>query len=155
MFALGATAEAGTVHIRYPANEPEKLATANVKLYQNLVTVRDSNPTKFDKSHPFYGRLLTDPSFANALVHRWESHEQRFEYWHPYLWRILDGISQQPQSITPPPTSIDKPPSDQSGGGGGGGGNTPSVPEPSSWLLMLIGFGFLGRTAVRFRPGQT
>ena len=28
----------------------------------------------------------------NNLVNRWESHEQRFEYWHCALWKILDGI---------------------------------------------------------------
>lgn len=49
------------------------------------------------------------------------------------------------------------------GGGGGGGGGTPpgsetppppvtsAVPEPSSWLMMLFGFGAIG-SAMRRRP---
>lgn len=40
---------------------------------------------------------------------------------------------------SPPPTV--KPPS---GGGGGGPPPVPGVPEPDTWLMMLVGFGLLG-----------
>jgi hypothetical protein len=106
------------------------------------------------------------------MVARWEAHEQRFEYWHPYLWRILDGYEFRPhpdhrRSIDPPP--IDPPPhsggsgNGPHGGGGDGGGGSPGVqprggggtpgaiPEPGSIVLLISGFSLvaLGRILKR------
>ena len=46
------------------------------------------------------------------------------------------------------------------GGGGGGGGGvsgggdfTPAAPEPGTWLMMILGFGFLGTMLRRRRRG--
>lgn len=46
------------------------------------------------------------------------------------------------------------------GGGGGGGGGvssggdfTPAAPEPGTWLMMILGFGFLGTLLRRRRRG--
>jgi hypothetical protein len=79
--------------------------------------------------------LFTDPSFLEDFVRRWKSHERRFEFWHPFLWRILDGS----QGMTPPPPVNALP----AGGSGQIGGHSspggPSVPEPASALLMLSG----------------
>lgn len=49
-----------------------------------------------------------------------------------------------------------------SGGGGGGGGGptpstTPAIPEPGTWLMMIVGFGMLGmflRRRRRIEAGQ-
>ncbi|GAA3887395.1 hypothetical protein GCM10022276_03080 [Sphingomonas limnosediminicola] len=40
---------------------------------------------------------------------------------------------------------------DDGGGGGGGGGNGGAVPEPSTWAMLLLGFGALGRALRRHR----
>ena len=157
-------AEAGTVHIRWPADAPKRLAEADVRLYEELVATRDADPVKFDHDHPFYGRFLANPTIAEALVRRWEGHEQRFEYWHPYLSRILDGISELPHQIPPPPIvgylpssgssrsgEHSSPPSSGSGSNGssGSGEKPSSTPEPSAWLMMAIGLAFVGVAITR------
>jgi uncharacterized membrane protein YgcG len=160
---LGAPAEAGPIHLRWGPDAPEQLANKDVLLYQELVAFRDSDIASFDRKHPFFGTLLSDPSVMSATVARWEAHEQRFEYWHPYLWQILNGYIHEPQLIGPVPPA--NPPggggsnhnggsgsggSGQGGGGGsvgpsggGGGGDVATVPEPSSALLLVTGAGGL------------
>jgi len=150
-------AKAGSVHIHWAPDAPERLQAANVLLYEELVAYRDADPTVFDKHHPFFAGILTDPAYMNQIVARWQAHEQRFEYWHPYLWRILDGYEFRPDPAPPPP--IDPPPdpgnsgkgdhggggSSAGGGGGaqpdGGGGKPSATPEPSSLVLWISGFG--------------
>jgi hypothetical protein len=152
---LCAAAEAGTVHIRWSKDAPERLASRDVLLYEHVVALRDSDPAEFDKRHPFFGRLLRDADFMDSIVRRWESHEQRFEYYHPYLWQVLNGYIHEPKDPpwTPPPghdhtgdTTGDFGGLPQGGGGdvpppAGGGGSPASVPEPPSALLLLIGSG--------------
>ncbi len=149
-------AEAGSIHVRYGVDAPERLATSNVRLYESVVADRDLAPVKFDESHPFYGRLLTDPTFADRLIHRWEGHEQRFEYWHNELWRILDGMAQLHQpSSTDPQLPISPPPSSDSSGPPASTGEMPaspaSTPEPSTWVMMVSGFVFVGLAIFRNR----
>jgi hypothetical protein len=118
-----------------------------------MVAERDADPTLFDKKHPFFGKLLSDESFMKQIMARWERDERRFEYWHPFLWQILNGYENLPQEIGPPP-----PPTQNNGGqtgggvpiggntgqgggntGGGGSTNSFSTPEPSSALLLVAG----------------
>jgi hypothetical protein len=91
--------------------------------------------------------LLTDRSFFLYWLNRWQSSPARFEYYHPCLWRTLDGgwhlggppplVPPQGQNLNPPPpttTPLPDPVPDP------GQGPIPSaVPEPGSWLLLLSG----------------
>jgi hypothetical protein len=113
---FGMPAAAGSVHIQWGPNAPAEYASQDVVLYEQLVAFRDSDPTLFDEQHPFFGELLSNPSVMEQTVQRWEVDEQRFEYWHPYLWQILNGYTKQPQEISPAPP------------GQGGGGETGSGP---------------------------
>jgi uncharacterized membrane protein YgcG len=156
--AAGPAARAGSVqHIRWGPDAPERLQAANVLLYEELVAFRDKDPIRFDKEHPFFFGILTDTAYINKIVARWEGHEQRFEYWHPYLWRILDGYVHRPVPVPP------HDPGHHHGGGGGGGGqgssaggggsgggggrgggggggiSSASVPEPGSVVLYVSG----------------
>ena len=142
-----AAVQAGSIHIRYGDDVPERMATANVKLYEDLVATRDLAPVKFDDNHPFYGRLLTDPTFADRLVHRWEGHEQRFEYWHNYLWRILDGIAHLPHELTEFPLPVSPPPSPELGPQSSGG----EAPAPDARAVHVVTFGERPRFR---RPGE-
>jgi hypothetical protein len=143
-------AKAGSIHIERGPDAPKRLQAANVLLYEELVVYRDSHPTVFDRRHPFFSRLLTDPAYMNRIVDRWKAHEARFEYWHPYLWRILDGYehrldSQPPPHHEPPPKRGGGHHGSGGGSGGGGhhgsgGGIDPSAtPEPSSIVVFLSG----------------
>jgi len=145
-------AKAGSVRIHWGPDAPERLQAANVLLYEELVADRDAHPTVFDKHHPFFGGILTDPAYMDQMVSRWKAHEQRFEYWHPYLWRILDGYEFRPHPsppIIPPPNSGNSGTGGHGGGGsggggggtqpGGGGGKTGATPEPSSFVLWISG----------------
>ena len=49
------------------------------------------HPIAFAEEHPFYTRMFHDPGLLNKEMALWESHEQRFEYWHDCLWKVLDG----------------------------------------------------------------
>jgi hypothetical protein len=134
--------------MKWSPDAPELLKQKDMLLYDDLVAFRGSNPSRFDKEHPFFGKLLSDPSYMNAVVDRWEDDEERFEYWHPYLWQILNAYVNQPQPIGPPPL----PPPGQQGNGetgggsngggdsqpGGGGGNGSAIPEPPSGFLLLL-----------------
>jgi hypothetical protein len=40
------------------------------------------------------------------------------------------------------------------GGGGGGGGETPVIPEPATWAMMIAGFGLVGGMMRRRRHAQ-
>jgi hypothetical protein len=125
-------------HVRWGADAPERYAAANIKVYENLLAVRDVDPVDFDRRHRFYAQLITNPTFAEKLVRRWQRDEQRFEYWHPYLWRVIDGY--QELHPTPAPPIVSPPPSPET--------NPPtSSPEPSTWLLLAIGAIFVGLKA--------
>ncbi len=165
-------ARAESVLIRWGSDAPERLRAVNVVLYEKLVADRDANPTVFDKHHPFFFGILTDPAYMDQIVARWEAHEERFEYWHPYLWRILDGYEFRPdpslsRAIIPPPDpgnpGTGQPGGSRSGGGGGagggvqpdaGGGNTCATPEPSSFVLWISGLtlALLGPVFKKYGP---
>ncbi|CAA9524624.1 MAG: hypothetical protein AVDCRST_MAG62-1342 [uncultured Sphingomonas sp.] len=83
---------------------------------------------------------------------------------------VLSSVAPLAQVLAPPAASpiaigglIIAPPAGGGGGGGGGGGvlpgnpvtppnQVPAVPEPSTWLMMLLGFGTVG-WAIRRRNG--
>ena len=84
----------------------EKQAVRDVKLYMKLVAQRTLNPTAFDHRRPFYGKLITDRSFFESWVNRWQSHPARFAHWHPCLSRFLDGGVRSREADEPPPPLI-------------------------------------------------
>jgi hypothetical protein len=126
LLCLGARAEAGSIHLRWGPDAPEKLAVPNMHLYESLVAYRDAHLDRFDFYHHFYHHLLTEDALMNKIVGQWEAHEERFEYWHPFLWRVLDGYVyfsriNSEQTIQPP---IDMPTTSIGDVNGTGGGNT-------------------------------
>ncbi len=132
-------------------------------LYKELVAYRDAHERVFDREHHFFAAILSNAELMDRFVDRWKSHEQRFEYWHLYLWRILDGYDHRPlpdppdavssQEIGPlggtNPDDVDQEgaahgsrggSSYGSGGGSSDGGGTvhaSATPEPSSIVLLL------------------
>jgi hypothetical protein len=145
--------EGGGIHIRYGPNAPEKLAAANILYYEGVLNLEHNHPIAFAKEHPFYTKMFQDPVMLDKLIDRWEAHEQRFEYWHNCLWKVLDGYvashAELPGQPVPPPLVSPLPDgptdvggggvSDQNGAGGGGKVQTAAVPEPSSGLLIVLG----------------
>jgi hypothetical protein len=154
-------ATAGGVHIRYGPDAPEKMATANVAYYEGVLNLEHNHPIAFALHHPFYTKMFDDPAMIDRLETRWEAHEQRFEFWHDCLWKVLDGYRVEHQGISstsPIPAGI--PPNfgdigvGSLIGGADARGNNPgigppgppggeivilSVPEPSSGVLMVVG----------------
>ena len=162
---IGRPATAGGIHIRYGPDAPEKMAAANVRYYEGVLNLEHNHPIAFALDHPFYTKMFDDPAMIDRLEMRWEAHEQRFEYWHDCLWKVLDGYRAEHyglSSTSPIPTGIPLKFGEigfDSGSGSpfggtdsrgnnpgigpagvpGGGIATLSVPEPSSGLLMVLG----------------
>ena len=125
----------------------EKQASRDVKLYLKLEAQRLDNPKAFDLRRPLYGKLITDRSFFDSWVNRWQSHPARFEHWHPCLSRFLDGglrsrvpdepppplIPPTPLEPNPPPPPPPPPPPEPPN----------PVPEPNSFVVFLAGLGFI------------
>jgi hypothetical protein len=131
----------------------EKQALRDVKLYLKLVAQRSENPAAFDHRRPFYGKLITDRSFFESWLDRWQSHPARFEHWHPCLSRFLDGGARSRGSDEPPPPLIppadlkpDFPPEPPPPPPAPPDGPHPTpftvVPEPGSFFVFLAGLGF-------------
>jgi hypothetical protein len=162
LFGVARELSAGGIHIRYGPDAPEKLAVANEAYYEGILNRYHQHPAEFEHNHPFYAKMFNDPTMMNNLVHRWEAHEERFEYWHLCLWKVLDGYLVYEQSLSLP-THVLPPPSGNSGigaqgsgGTGNGGIGAQSVPEPSTGVLwtsgLLVGLGWLaGRRFKLFR----
>ena len=143
--SLGELLKLQSDHVLLPANAPVRAAQLNEAISEWLEHYRDAHPKQFAHDHPFYNRLLSDPSFMNQIIDRWERDERRFEYWHPLLWRVLAGYQNlaPPPVIVPPPTvtsSGSPPPVTGHSGSPGPGGQSVS-PEPSSYVLLLSGIG--------------
>src|SRR5690348_9622276 len=68
-----------------PAGREREIAR-NERFYERMDALRDQNPGRFDRAHPFYGRLLSDAAFFNKYFDRWQSHPARFEHYHPCAW---------------------------------------------------------------------
>ena len=159
---LGVTRElsAGSIHIRYGPDAPEKMAAANEAYYEGILNRYHQHPAEFEHNHPFYAKMFNDPTMLNNLVHRWEAHEERFEYWHFCLWKVLDGYLVYEQSLSlpiipPAPSGNSGIGAQGSGGTGNGGIGAQSVPEPSTGVLwtsgLMVGLGWLAwRRASRF-----
>jgi hypothetical protein len=135
---------AGGIHVHYGPDAPEKLASSNEAFYDAVLKFDHDHPGIFAHEHPFYAKLINDPTKIDHLVKRWESHEQRFEYWNFPLWKFLDGylLSQKGQSS--PPQNLPSPPNSGlgtqgSGVSGNGGVGTQSIPEPSTAVLWITG----------------
>jgi len=140
-----AEARAGSIHIRWGPDASERLQSANVLLYEELVADRDAHESAFDREHPFYAAILSDSTHMDRLVERWQAHEERFEYWHPYLWRILDGYEHRHLPDPRDPSGGQKigghgghgPNGGRGTGNGGGGVQANATPEPSSIVLLF------------------
>jgi len=158
-------ATAGGVHIRYGPDAPEKMAAANVLYYEGVLNLKHNHPIAFALDHPFYTKMFDDPVMIDRLERRWEAHEQRFEYWHDCLWKVLDGYRAEHHglaSASPIPAAMplkfeeigvdsergslfggtapgENNPGVSPAGAPGGGLGILSVPEPSSGVLMVLG----------------
>src|SRR5262249_1561231 len=85
------SAAAGGVHIRYGHDAPARLAVADIRYYEGVLHLYQVHPARFEHEHPFYAKLFEHPAMLDGLLARWEAHEQRFEYWHDCLWKVLNG----------------------------------------------------------------
>ncbi len=106
------SARAGSMRLRARHAESQVEIEKHIQLYESTVAKMDANPLLFQKQHWFFFGILTDQTFMNQVVKRWEAHEGRFDIWHPYLWRMLDGYVHEPHVVTPPvtPPVLDPPP---------------------------------------------
>jgi hypothetical protein len=127
---------AGGIHVHYGPHAPEKLASSNEAFYDAVLKFDHDHPGIFAHEHPFYTKMLHDPAMIDHLVHRWESHERRFEYWSTPLWKFLDGylLSQNGHSST-----NQNPTSPPNSGPGSQPIRTQSIPEPSTAILLISG----------------
>lgn len=157
---------AGGIHIVYGHEAPEKLAATNVRYYEGVLKLEHNHPRAFAKEHPFYTKMFEDPARVDKLTARWEAHEQRFEYWHLCLWKVLDGyetthhaepghlatslpsspivvgsggVSDRGSNLPQSLGPGGNPPGEGGRGSAGGGTTTLAVPEPSGVLLMVAG----------------
>lgn len=162
------------VPLRYLKDEPQWLVKKHESLYENLSKHLEQNPGQFEKHHHLLFQILTNPSALDHTVQEWQSHEYRFDLWHPHLWGVLDGYVHMPAVITPASTVSDglgglpglkpgskgidggsgggnpgKPAGDPGTGPGGGGIPQGAVPEPPAMVLMLSGMILAGLGAAR------
>ncbi len=165
---LGAGHElgAGSIHIRYGEDAPEKMAAANEIYYEGVLSLYHNHPKAFEHDHPFYTRMFNDTEVMDKLLARWEAHEERFEYWHDCLWKVLDGFRASQESFPFPEVSPDTSgdgdigPAGDGGGDGGGHFHIQDLPEPSTEVMMtsvlIVGFlGFIWRCGIRtLRAGK-
>ncbi|MHB1560457.1 MAG: PEP-CTERM sorting domain-containing protein [Isosphaeraceae bacterium] len=148
-------AEAGGVHILYGPHAPERFAERNVEYYRGLLHFAHNHSREFALDHPFYVKMFNDPVMIDKLLARWEAHQQRFEYWHDCLWKVLDGYRVTHRGNTigilghgipgdrGNPSSGGGSPEKPPAGSNGGQGIQPfSVPEPSGALLLAVGLSF-------------
>jgi len=128
----------------------EREALHNERLYEEMVDLRSHDPTQFDHLHPILGDLLTEQSSFEYWLNRWEAHPARFEHWHPWFWRIIDGEALEggPPVITPlvPPAGQGGEPPAAPGplsptGQPGLASTATAVPEPGSLHLLLVALG--------------
>ncbi len=162
------------VPLRYLKDEPTWLVKKHESLYENLSKHLEQNPGQFEKQHHLLFHILSNPGALDHTIQEWQSHEYRFDLWHPQLWGVLDGYVHLPVVITPSSTLSDGPggspgrnpgstgtdggtgggdpgipAGDPRGGPGGGGIPQGAVPEPPAILLMLSGMILAGLGATR------
>jgi hypothetical protein len=171
------TSQAASIRARAtaPGTDPR-----NLSLYERTVAQRNANPTRFDRMHPMWGKLISNQNFYESMVARLTLNPGRFEFYHPTFWRLVDGAmqyNQQPQVLEPPAGGSDggssgqegenPPPGGDDGGnpppGGDNGGGDPDpgptpTPEPSSLLMIVTalvvggGISVARRSGLRVRP---
>jgi hypothetical protein len=166
VFGVAPAIGAGEIHIKYGPDAPEKMAAENVAYYEGMLNLDRNHPAAFEHDHPFFAKMFVDPTRLNKLINRWEADEQRFEYWHNSLWKVLDGYVLTHENQIPPPVILPPPGGNSGVGSSGGGGNggslgAQSLPEPSTLALwisgLLVGLGRLSwqrasRSPVRHVP---
>lgn len=109
----------------------------NRRIFDNLASIRSHDPLAFDDGHEFVGRLLSDQHYLESMQQRLESHPERFKYYHPFVWRVVDGGHQELPCPGPIPPTVCETVKDC---------KPHAVPEPDSLsllLLAIIGFAIL------------
>ena len=105
----------------------------NAKIHADLAAMRAADPLRFDASHPFVGRLLSDQTYFQEIKARYELNPPRFAANHPFVWRVLDGGPSHHPHVPPPPPPPPIPPDCD-------GPKPPvAIPEPASAVLLPIG----------------
>ncbi len=143
LLGAGRELDAGSIHIRYAADAPEKMAAANEIYYEGVLNLYHNHTEWFEHTHPLYTRMFNDTEVMDKLLARWEAHEQRFEYWHDCLWKVLDGYRASHEPLPIPGVSPDSSggsgggPASDDGGGGGGHVHVQDLPEPSTGVMMI------------------
>lgn len=140
-----------------------------MEYYRGVLHLAHNHPREFAQEHPFYVKMFNDPVMIENLLARWEAHEQRFEYWHDCLWKVLNGY--RATHRVPPigigvqehgnpgtrgtPSPVGGLPQNTPAGSNGGYGAQEvqpfSVPEPSGAFLLALGLSF---AAIGFRRSR-
>ena len=122
-------ARAGSIHVTKGEDQ-----AARIRLFEHETTLRDENPTGFDKKFPVLGKVLaSEQGFDQFLAER--TFPRLLCVHTPFLWRVIDGDILyhriHPWETSPvvpsgePPLSSGDIPADNPPGGGGPGGNGP------------------------------
>ncbi len=91
--------QAGAVHGGRTAGAIAHELVVDIELFEHVVAARAAGSQKFDFHHPFYAKLLTNSTFAERIIDKWEHHEHRFDYWNPFLWRSARRLSTLPLAV--------------------------------------------------------
>ena len=141
-------ARGGSVHSPFTKAEVKE---SRIRLYEHEVNLRDQDPTAFDHKYPVLGQVLSSEAGYDKFLEERTFHHGLLCEHDPFLWRVVDGdiLYHKLHPFIGPPLSPDSGPTltiDTLPGAGGpnppGSGGTihsSSVPEPSSWVLMVSG----------------
>ncbi|MFO0893183.1 MAG: PEP-CTERM sorting domain-containing protein [Isosphaeraceae bacterium] len=149
---------AGSIVVGHRISEAarQREIARNEQFFKQLSSLRESQPARFDRLHPFYGQLLTSSTFFDRYFQRWQANPARFEFYHPCAWKVLDGgahLHPPGQGETPvppplpegsnPPVTPPLPPINPPEPGPLPPLTPSVVPEPSSLILAASGMGLL------------
>jgi hypothetical protein len=132
-------------------------AGIQMQLCAAVSAARSVNPTRFDRTQPIVGRLISDTNYFNKVLAAYISNPARFTRFHHHLVPFLRGCALMTETPTTPPVPGTNPgPVEIPGGGsvvspvpggiseGPGPIQSPAVvPAPSSLVLLIIGMSFV------------
>ena len=73
LFGAGHELGAGSIHIHYAADAPEKMAAANEIYYEGVLNLYHNHTEWFEHAHPLYTRMFNDTEVMDKLLARWEA----------------------------------------------------------------------------------